>query len=105
MFLEQKIESILTSLMAIEKKVDDLAAEVHIVHSEVALMRGDLNKESSEENLKDQFAEFKERWTSDTPEVSALKDTLHKLKSSLGGLASALTQQDNPQSDREQPLP
>jgi chromosome segregation ATPase len=105
MFLEQKIESILTSLMAIEKKVDDLAAEVHIVHSEVALMRGDLNKEFSEENLKDQFAEFKERWTSDTPEVSALKDTLHKLKSSLGGLASALTQQDNPQSDREQPLP
>jgi len=105
MFLEQKIESILTSLMAIEKKVDDLAAEVHIVHSEVALMRGDLNKESLEENLKDQFAEFKERWTSDTPEVSALKDTLHKLKSSLGGLASALTQQDNQQSDREQPLP
>lgn len=105
MFLEQKIESILTSLMAIEKKVDDLAAEVHIVHSEVALMRGDLNKESSDGNLKDQFAEFKERWTSDTPEVSSLKETLHKLKSSLGGLASALTQQDNVQAETPEARP
>jgi uncharacterized coiled-coil DUF342 family protein len=90
MFLEQKIESILASLKSIEDKVDRLMAESEEVRAELASLKG--NNPTNEKDLKEEFSDFKERWESDSPDVQTLKNTLLKLKNSLGGLSEALTQ-------------
>jgi chromosome segregation ATPase len=90
MFLEQKIETILASLQSIEDKVDRLMAESEVVRADLASLKG--NNHTTEKDLKEEFSDFKERWESDSPEVQTLKDTLVKLKNSLGGITEALTQ-------------
>jgi len=42
--------------------------------------------------LKNTFSDFKDRWDSESPEISGLKDSLLKLRNSLGGLTEVLTQ-------------
>jgi len=97
MFLEQKIESILASLKSIEDKVDRLMVESEEVKADLASLK--VNKPTTEQDLKEEFSDFKERWQSDSPDVQALKNTLLNLRNSLGGITEALTQQSDPEKE------
>ena len=97
MFLEQKIETILASLQSIEDKVDRLMAESEVVRADLASLKD--NKPTTEQDLKEEFSDFKERWQSDSPDVQTLKNTLLSLRNSLGGITDALTQQGGPEKE------
>lgn len=90
MYLEQHLEAIMASLKSIENKVDRLVAESEEVKADLAALKG--NNPPPEKDLKEEFSNFKERWESDSPDVQNLKNTLLKLRASLGGITEALTQ-------------
>ena len=98
MYLEQKIEAILASLKSIEDKVDHLTSEIEVVREEANLLRG--NPPGTERDLKQEFTNFKEHWGSDSPDVEALKNTLLKLRNSLGGITEAFSQPGEPEAGK-----
>lgn len=87
----------MASLKSIESKVDHLTAEGERVKADLASLKG--NKSTTEQDLKEEFSDFKERWQSDSPDVQALKNTLLSLRNSLGGITEALTQQSGPEKE------
>jgi hypothetical protein len=97
MSLEQKIETILERLTSIESKVDLLQSEVSSLANERVKNGG-----FSTDDLKNTFSDFKDRWDSESPEISGLKDSLLKLRNSLGGLTEVLTQPTNEDKQTEE---
>lgn len=98
MYLEQQIEAIVASLRSIEGKVDHLTSEIEVVRSEVNLLRGDPT--GTERDLRQEFTKFKEHWGSDSPDVESLKNTLLKLRNSLGGITEAFSQPGEPEAGK-----
>lgn len=87
MFLEQQIASILQILSTLDARMESMERSLQRVVTDITDVKIGLD---SPGNLKQEFSEFKDRWESDSPDVQALKASLEKLKSSLGGLTGML---------------
>lgn len=84
MYVEQKIEVLLEEIRSINAKVDRISTEMDSIKKYI-------ERPLPEDFLKDKYSEFKNNWNSESPEIQGLKENLLKLKGSLGGLASMLS--------------